>query len=339
MRLRVERTRAAAHGEEQIAITTPVGAIPRWVPRPVAQHVARAVGAVPPRMLVLIDNVRDIAQASTAHRTPLVAGGLAFFVLLAIAPAAIVIGALVGLVLTPADLAKLASDVSAVTPGATAQITPYTEALVSLAQESSGAAFSVASVIGVLIALYAASRFLYGLRLAMQGTFHTAHEERTRTSRVAAAITTAIGLLIASGLIVLIAVVQPVLHSVGIEVLDVLGSHRITVWILLAGAVLLMVRRTYRRLPGRGRRLPWRSMGVWLATGWIVVVTAGVGLYASRSTTLGAAVAVFGAPIVVMLWLYLCFVGLLLGAEIEAARERRVRSPNASGGPAKGGTP
>ena len=344
MRFALHRPETSTSGVVE-SVTTPFGALPRWIPAPLAERVKRTSDRLPPSVVAMVDQAREIAQASTMQRSALVAGGLAFFVLLAIAPAAIVVGSLVGLVLSPADLANIAANLSRLSPGAGTELTPYTESLVSIAQASSGAAFSIASAVGVLVALYAASRFLYGLRLAMQGAFHTPHEERTRTSRLAATVATAVGLLVMSAAIVLLAVVQPLLDSIGIRALDIIGTHRIALWALLAAGVLFAVRRTYRRMPGKGRKLQWRAPGVWLATTWIIVVTAGVGFYASRSSTLGAAVAVFGAPIVLMLWLYLCFIGLLLGAQIEASRERRRAAAqtqltgNASGGPAEGETP
>ena len=44
------------------------------------------------------------------------------------------------------------------------------------------------------------------------------------------------------------------------------------------------------------------------------------GLYTSLSNTVGSAIVVFGAPIVLLLWLYLAGVGVLLGAAVEAQR-------------------
>jgi uncharacterized BrkB/YihY/UPF0761 family membrane protein len=32
---------------------------------------------------------------------------------------------------------------------------------------------------------------------------------------------------------------------------------------------------------------------------------------------------VFGSPVVALLWLYLCFLGLLIGSEMEAMRRAR----------------
>jgi uncharacterized BrkB/YihY/UPF0761 family membrane protein len=67
------------------------------------------------------------------------------------------------------------------------------------------------------------------------------------------------------------------------------------------------------------------SWGPLVAAVWIMGSSAGVGVYVSLSGTLGAAIIVFGSALVVLMWLYLCFVGLLFGAEIEADRQERAR--------------
>ena len=47
----------------------------------------------------------------------------------------------------------------------------------------------------------------------------------------------------------------------------------------------------------------------------------------SFSSTFGAAISLFGTPIVLLLWFYLCFLGLLYGAEVEAMTQRRNSVP------------
>ncbi len=84
----------------------------------------------------------------------------------------------------------------------------------------------------------------------------------------------------------------------------------------------LGVRWLMHHAPNHGRRVPWTSPGVLLATVGILAATVGVGVYARFSSSLGAAVLLFGTAIVVLLWLYLCFLSLLWGAIVEADRQR-----------------
>jgi uncharacterized BrkB/YihY/UPF0761 family membrane protein len=71
------------------------------------------------------------------------------------------------------------------------------------------------------------------------------------------------------------------------------------------------------------QRIPIRALGPVAATAVIAASTIGVGIYAHFSSTLSAAVLVFGSPVVALLWLYLCFLGLLIGSEMEAMRRAR----------------
>jgi uncharacterized BrkB/YihY/UPF0761 family membrane protein len=61
-----------------------------------------------------------------------------------------------------------------------------------------------------------------------------------------------------------------------------------------------------------------RSWGVLFATVWMLGSSAVFGLYTSLSNTVGAAIVAFGTPIVLLLWFYLVFMGILIGGAIEA---------------------
>jgi uncharacterized BrkB/YihY/UPF0761 family membrane protein len=50
-----------------------------------------------------------------------------------------------------------------------------------------------------------------------------------------------------------------------------------------------------------------------------MVVTGFLGVYVSLSSSVAASVLAFGAPIVLLLWLYLVALGTLIGAAIVAA--------------------
>jgi membrane protein len=96
--------------------------------------------------------------------------------------------------------------------------------------------------------------------------------------------------------------------------------------LVVLALVYLCVRWVMHHAPNHGKPVPWNSLGVALATVGIVGATVGVGVYARFSASLGAAVLLFGTAIVILLWLYLCFLALLWGAVIEADRQRSVAS-------------
>jgi len=252
------------------------------------------------------------------HRTSLASGGLAYFVMLAIAPAAIVIGSIVGWFITPAQLQQVLGDL-----GRHSVVTfadGMNAALVSLVEHSSTTAFTITGSVSVLIAIYASSKMLYGLRLALDLAFAVPTEQRSWMQRVWATLATVIGLLAVVVLLLALAVVPAMLRALGLGELTLLAGVTAVDWLLLWVIAWGLVRVAYRYLNGAHPRLPLLAAGPLVAALAITLATAGVGAYAHLSSTLGAALAVFGSPVVVLLWLYLCFLSILVGAEWEGMR-------------------
>jgi membrane protein len=92
-------------------------------------------------------------------------------------------------------------------------------------------------------------------------------------------------------------------------------------WCVLVALLYVGVRTLMNRM-GESRS-GWLAWGPLFATVWIAAVSAGLGLYVNLSTVIGAALASFGSIIVVLLWTYLCFLGLFIGALIDADQSRR----------------
>ncbi|MEI6454239.1 MAG: YhjD/YihY/BrkB family envelope integrity protein [Actinomycetes bacterium] len=276
--------------------------------------------------LGLIEQVKQIAARFTEHRTSLIAGGLAYFVALAVAPAAIVIGGIAGMIIGPDNLQTLMDDVFSRSPLPAQALRPVTDAIVSASGDASAGAITVASIISLGVAVYAASKVVYGLRMAMDTAFEVSPKYRGMLGRVTATLITLLGILATVAGIVLLTVVPHVLSFLGVSGPHLLTGPGVIDWLLAAVLLWLGVRWTMRRAPNRDQRIPFLSLGAIGSTLWILAASAGVGIYVNYSSTLGAAIALFGAPIVLLLWFYLCFLGLLYGAEVEATNSRKSNS-------------
>ena len=134
---------------------------------------------------------------------------------------------------------------------------------------------------------------------------------------------TLVGLVAGVGLVVLATFQPSIMSWLGVERPTVLTGSWVLDWLIIAALVHLAVRWLLQHAPNQARHVSWVSRGALLATAGILAVTAGVGVYARLSTSLSAAVLVFGTAVVVLLWLYLCFVALLWGAVVEADDQRR----------------
>lgn len=274
---------------------------------------------------------KRLARDLTRTRASLAAGGLAYFVALSIAPAAIALGALAGLILDPDQVRSTLESLAQRTPGADEHAQSAVNVLAGLVESSSASAFTVTTVVSVLLAVYASSKVVLGMRMAMNSTFGVVETRSGLIERGIAAVITLVGLVLAVGLVALLTAVPPVLQWLGVGTLTTTSGSWAIDWLVILALVYLAVRWVMHHAPNTGRPVPWDSPGAVLASLWIVAVTGGVGVYAHFSASLGAAVLVLGTAVVVLLWLYLCFLGLLWGAAIEADRQNASLRTRTSG--------
>lgn len=265
-----------------------------------------------------VSEVRERAlrvMRATAHaRATLSAGGLAYFVALSLAPAALAVGAIAGLLLTP-DQVRTALDALVTRLPALAPVLPAVQGVVSTVTSASAASVTLTSVVGLLLAVWAASNVAVGVRRALVPIYGGDISAGGFAVRVMAAVGTLVVLVIGAALVVLAALLPRLLAFLNVDASWLVSSPLLSTLALLV-LVLMVSRVVLRRAGGLARG--WRSPGPPIVAVWVLAVTAGLGLYVSMSTSLSAAMAVFGSLVVVLLWLYLCFLGLLVGAVLDA---------------------
>lgn len=278
-----------------------------------------------------LDRLRAEARAYSGrvnrHRTTLSAGGLAYFAALSVAPAAVVIGWLAGIFLDPKDVADVMQRVVQHSPGSASALAPFVDSVMSLVEQASGTTFRIATVVSLVLAVYAASRMVYGLRLALNTAFDVPERYAGLGERLLSTLITLIGMVIAVAAMVALTVLPRILSAIEVNV-RVLTGVAVIDWGIVGLLVWVAVRWLIKRGANHGTRVPVWAPGPMVAAVWILASTVGLGLYVRMSSALSAAIAIFGSAIVVLLWLYLCFLGLLYGAEIEAERQVRRATSN-----------
>jgi membrane protein len=267
--------------------------------------------------------VREISSRMGEHRASLASGGLAYFVVLALAPAAVVVGSLAGLLLTPSEIRQAFERLQEFSPSLASNVSGLTDALISVVENASTTSVTVATSVSVVVAIYASSKVVYGIRLAQDASFGVVSTNRNLLVRAISAVITLAALLAVTVVIVAFTFVPKILSAFGLEDVRLLTGSTAVDWIGLVVVVWLLVRLTMSHLTAARQRIPIRALGPVAATAVIAASTIGVGIYAHFSSTLSAAVLVFGSPVVALLWLYLCFLGLLIGSEMEAMRRAR----------------
>jgi membrane protein len=270
-----------------------------------------------------LDYAHEITSRMGLHRASLSAGGLAYFVVLAIAPAAVVVGSLAGLFLSPAEIRSAFARLQEASPTLASNVSGLMDALISIVENASATSITLTTTISVIVAVYAASKVVYGIRLAQDTSYGAISTDRTLLVRAISAVITLSALLAVAALIVALTFVPKILSAFGLADVRVVTGTTALDWVVLVIVLWLLLRLTMGHLTGSRQRIPLRALGPVTATVVIAASTIGVGIYAHYSSTLSAAVLVFGSPVVVLLWLYLCFLGLLLGTEMEAVRRQR----------------
>lgn len=248
----------------------------------------------------------------------IVAGGLSFYVFFALAPTALAIGALAGAFLTQKQVQTAVQEIFDRSPETLKALEPTTKALVQLADRGTSSTFTITTIVSFFVAVYVASRVVYGLRATLTRVFGAPDRVHGLIDRGFSAFVALGGMITAVGLLLVLQLLPRIFDDLGLsDVLRLVGV-RVVNWTALTLVAFVICGLVLKFLPDTPGKLKIRSWGVLFATLWMLGSSAVFGLYTSLSNTVGSAIVAFGTPIVLMLWFYLVFMGILIGGAIEA---------------------
>ena len=268
----------------------------------------------------MIDFGQLVSARYNAVGGSLVAAGLSFYVFFALAPTALAVGALAGAFLTQEQVRDAITGIVERGPQSLEPLEPALDSIAQWADRGSTGAFTLTTIISILLAAFVAARVVYGLRVTLTRVFGAHERAYGITTRVFSAVVALVGIIVMVGLVLALQLLPRLLSELGIDSVLQLAGPRVVNWTVLAVVAFAISSVAITYLPAIKPRVRIRSWGVLLAAVWMVGSSAMFGLYTSLSSSVGAALVVFGAPIALMLWFYLIFVGILIGAAIEAQR-------------------
>ena len=258
--------------------------------------------------------------ASSKKNMSLVAGGVTYYVLLAVFPGLAALVSIYGLVANPSQVEKQVGALSGLVPESTQKL--IGDELHQLVA-SSGSALSFGVVVGLLISIWSASRGMSGMIAALDIAY--GQEERRnffRFNLVAIVLTL---VLIAGGMvsIALIAGLPAVLSGGGASTTMKWVSY-VVQWPLLIVLMMAMLALLYRYAPDRDQpRWQWVSPGAVVATLLWIIGSALFTVYVSHFGNYNKTYGSLGAIIALLTWLWLSAYLVLLGAEINSQAERQ----------------
>jgi membrane protein len=265
---------------------------------------------------------------SNEKNISLVAGGVTYYVVVALFPGLAALVSIYGLIANPATIANNINALSGMLlPSAQKLISDELHQLVS----TSGGALSFGAVIGILIALYSASRGMSGMITALDIAY--GQEEKRGFIRFnLLAIVLTIGLLI-GGIIALalVAVLPAVLSGTSGVVKWVVY---VVEWPVLVLFMMGMLAVLYRYAPDRDEpRWEWTSPGAIIASILWVVASILFSVYVAHFGNYNKTYGSLGAVVVLLTWLWLSAYVVLLGAEINSESERQTKKDTTVGEP------
>jgi membrane protein len=249
-----------------------------------------------------------------------IAGGVSFFVLLAIFPAITALVSAYGLFFNASTITNNLSLLNDVVPG---NVLGIVHEQASRIASNSGRALSIGIVVGILVSLWSA---MSGVK-AMIDALNVIYEQKEGRSflklNLVALVFTVAGFAAFLLAIATIVVLPLILSPIGLGSLTETLT-RIARWPLLLVVLLIGLAVLYRYGPDRrAARWQWVTVGsVFAALTWIVasfLFSWYLTSFANYNATYGS----LGAVVGLMIWLWLSTIVVLLGAELNAEIEHQ----------------
>jgi membrane protein len=273
---------------------------------------------------------KDIAKRTgkevKADQVPLLAAGVAFYVLLALFPAIIAGVSIYGLVADPQtvrdQINRLAETLSPETATLIGQ-------QVQQVTSSAGGALGVATVIGILTALWSASSgmkaLITGVNLAYDET-----EGRKFVKLRGLSILMTLAAMVLLGVALALIVGFPAVPDSWPTVLQ--WTAAVLRFVLLAVLLMAGLAALYRYAPDRDKpKWGWSSPGSVVATLLWVLASVGFSIYVNAFGNYNKTYGALAGVIILMFWLYLTAFVVLVGAELNAEMELQTARDTTAG--------
>jgi membrane protein len=273
---------------------------------------------------------KDIAKRTMKEvkqdQVPLLSAGVAFYALLSLFPAIIAGVSIYGLVADPETVRQQLDEL-------TRMLSPETAKLVGeqIEQVTSGAggALGLATVVGILTALWSASSgmkaLITGVNLAYDET-----EGRKFLKLRGLALLLTLGAMVLMAIALALIVAFPALTDSWPTVLRwTAGTLR---WVLLAALLVVGLAVLYRYAPDRDEpKWSWVSWGSGIAALLWVLASIGFSVYASSFGNYNKTYGALAGVIILMFWLYLSAFVVLVGAELNTEMELQTAKDTTAG--------
>jgi membrane protein len=285
---------------------------------------AEAPQQIPPKGWMAI--AKRAAKEVKADQVPLLGAGVAFYALLSLFPAIIAGVSIYGLVADPQTVRDQIDKLTQMLSPETAKILSQQIGQIT---SSAGGALGVATVVGILTALWSASS---GMKALITGV-NLAYDE-TETRKFVKL--RGLALLLTLGAMVLVGVALATIVGYP-PIADTLPTAlrwlvAIVRFVILGGLLVVALAVLYRYAPDRDQpRWAWVSWGSGIAALLWVLATIGFALYATFFGNYNKTYGALAGVIILMFWLFLSAFVVLVGAELNTEMELQTAKDTTAG--------
>ena len=249
-----------------------------------------------------------------------IAGGVSFFVLLAIFPAITALVSAYGLFFSPSTIVNNLSLLNEVMPDNVLNIVHEQASRIA---SNNGGALSIGIVVGILVSLWSAMSGVKAMIDALNVIYEQTETRSFIKVNLAALAFTLAGfaafLLAIASIIVLPLILSPIGLGSLTETLTRVIRWPVLLFVLLIGLAVL-----YRYGPDRRvARWQWVTVGSIFAAGTWMIVSFLFSWYLASFANYNATYGSLGAAVGVMIWLWISNTVMLLGAELNAEIEHQ----------------
>lgn len=268
-------------------------------------------------------------KSGSSDQLSLLSAGVAFYAFTSLFPALIAAIMLYSLVADPATIRTHAQELADAVPESARQL--VLDQVTALSRTSTGS-LSIGVVVSLLLALWSASSAMGNLMGALNVAYRV-DEQRGIVRRKTTALVLTIGLIVVGLMAVsLVAIAPAVLGALdlGAPVRALLEAGR---WVVLILGVMIGLAVLYRVAPDLRPPERWISVGATVGAVIWLVASLAFSFYVANFGSYGRTYGSLASVVVLLLWMWLTFFIMLLGARINAEIDAEDRTP-AQPGPA-----
>ena len=260
-----------------------------------------------------------VYEEQSADNLGMVAGGVAYYALLALFPAIAAVVSIYGLVADPTTVQAHVEQLAGILPPQALDVMRQQAESVASA---SGGGLTLAAVASLLFALWSASRGVSSMVTALNIVYDEGEGRSFVRLALLSLVLTVAGILFLFFTLGVVVVVPAVLAMVPLGGLE--PVVRLARWPILAVAVMLALAVLYRYAPCR-REPQWRwvTWGSALATALWLLGSAAFSVYVTNFASYNETYGSVGAAVILLLWLNLTAYAVLIGAELNAEMEHQ----------------